>query len=66
MKVNLTNQEYKNLVNQFSYDLDIKPEIYRVLKFNHNIENIGISSSEEMNLVFNIQDEVLRMYKLKN
>ena len=32
MEIDLTNQEYKNLVMEFSFDSDIKPEIYRVFK----------------------------------
>tara|TARA_R110002050_G_scaffold96673_1_gene200980 strand:- start:2071 stop:2268 length:198 start_codon:yes stop_codon:yes gene_type:complete len=62
MKIKLTNQEYKNLVNEFSYDTDIKPEIYRILKYQHNIEQSGISDDDITDLVFSIQDEVYQMY----
>tara|TARA_R110000851_G_scaffold331052_1_gene504635 strand:+ start:217 stop:414 length:198 start_codon:yes stop_codon:yes gene_type:complete len=62
-KIELSKQEYQNLALEFSYDSDIKPEIYRILKSNYNIENIGISQDEEINLIFEIQDKVLEIYK---
>ena len=66
MTIELSKQEYNNLSLQFSYDTDIKPEIYRLLKYNYNIENIGISQDEEINLIFSIQDKVLEIYKKNN
>ena len=62
MKIKLTNQEYKNLVNEFSFDTDIKPEIYRILKYQHNIEHSNISDDDITDLVFSMQDEVYEMY----
>ena len=62
-KIELSKQEYQNLALEFSYYSDIKPEIYRILKSNYNIENIGISQDEEINLIFEIQDKVLEIYK---
>jgi hypothetical protein len=57
-RIELSKQEYQNLALEFGYDSDVKPEIYRILKSNYNIENIGISQDEEINLIFNIQDKV--------
>ena len=65
-KIELSKKEYKNLASEFSYDTDIKPEIYRILKYNYNIENIEISQDEEINLIFEIQDKVLEIYKKNN
>tara|TARA_R110000782_G_scaffold235422_1_gene321449 strand:- start:188 stop:394 length:207 start_codon:yes stop_codon:yes gene_type:complete len=68
MKIDLTNQEYKNLVMEFSFDSDIKPEIYRVLKYNHYVENLGINDNQMDDLVFKIQDKICDIYlnNLKN
>tara|TARA_R110000764_G_scaffold30119_1_gene70094 strand:+ start:93 stop:296 length:204 start_codon:yes stop_codon:yes gene_type:complete len=66
MIIELSKQEYKNLALQFSYDTDIKPGIYRLLKYSYNIENIGISQDQEINLIFSIQDKVLEIYKKNN
>ena len=65
-KIELSKQEYQNLALEFSYDTDIKPEIYRILKYNHNIENIDISQEEEINLIFKVQDKLLEIYKKNN
>ena len=62
---NLTSKEYKNLVNEFSFDTDIKPEIYRILKYDHYIEQSGMNDNEISDLVFEIQDKVYEMYKNK-
>ena len=63
--LNLTSKEYKNLVNEFSFDTDIKPEIYRILKYEHYIEQSGMNDNEISDLVFAIQDKVYEMYKNK-
>lgn len=63
--LNLTSKEYKNLVNEFSFDTDIKPEIYRILKYEHYIEQSGMNDNEISDLVFEIQDKVYEMYKNK-
>ena len=63
--LNLTSKEYKNLVNEFSFDADIKPEIYRILKYEHYIEQSGMNDNEISDLVFEIQDKVYEMYKNK-
>tara|TARA_R110000822_G_scaffold177266_1_gene317251 strand:- start:166 stop:375 length:210 start_codon:yes stop_codon:yes gene_type:complete len=65
-RIELSKQEYKNLALEFSYDSDIKPEIYRLLKYNYNIQNIGISQDQEIDLIFSIQDKVLEIYKKNN
>ena len=59
----LTIKDYENLVNQFSYDTDIKPEIYRILKYEYNIENLGINEDKICDMVFTIQDKVYNMYQ---
>ena len=59
---NLTTQDYKNLVNEFSYYNDIKPEIYRILKYEYNIEDYK-TDDEVSKLVFKIQDKICKMYK---
>ena len=68
MEIDLTNQEYKNLVMEFSFDSDIKPEIYRVLKYNYYVENLDINNDQMDNLVFKIQDKICDIYlnNLKN
>lgn len=66
MKIELSKQEYKNLALEFSYYSDIKPEIYRILKYKYNIENIDISLDEQSEIIFFIQDEVLELYKKLN
>ena len=65
MAIDLTNQEYKNLVSEFSFDTDIKPEIYRILKYEHYIEQSGMQDNEISDLVFGIQDKVYEMCKNK-
>jgi hypothetical protein len=62
----LTIKDYENLVNEFSYDTDIKPEIYRILKYEYNIEHLGISEDKISDMVFAIQDKVLNMYQNLN
>ena len=62
MEIDLTNQEYKNLVMEFSFDSDIKPEIYRVLKYNYYVENLDINNDQMDNLVFKIQDKICDIY----
>lgn len=59
----LTIKDYENLVNEFSYDTDIKPEIYRMLKYEYNIEHLGISEDKISDMVFTIQDKVYDMYQ---
>ena len=68
MEIDLTNQEYKNLVMEFSFDSDIKPEIYRVLKYNYYVEHLGINDDQMDDLVFKIQDKICDIYlnNLKN
>ena len=62
----ITIKDYENLVNEFSYDTDIKPEIYRILKYEYNIEHLGISEDKISDMVFAIQDKVLNMYQNLN
>ena len=64
-KITLTNQEYKNLVSEFSFDTDIKPEIYRILKYEYHIEQSSMQDNEISDLVFGIQDKVYEMCKNK-
>jgi hypothetical protein len=63
--ITLTNQEYKNLVSEFSFDTDIKPEIYRILKYEYHIEQSSMQDNEISDLVFGIQDKVCEMCKNK-
>tara|TARA_R110000850_G_scaffold239303_1_gene364135 strand:+ start:40 stop:240 length:201 start_codon:yes stop_codon:yes gene_type:complete len=62
-KIKLSKKEYTQLSNEFSYDCDIKPEIYRILKYEYHIEHSNLTEDEISDLVFTIQDEV---YNLAN
>tara|TARA_R110000796_G_scaffold85728_1_gene185874 strand:- start:10 stop:210 length:201 start_codon:yes stop_codon:yes gene_type:complete len=63
--ITLTNLQYKNLVSEFSFDTDIKPEIYRILKYEYHIEQSSMQDNEISDLVFGIQDKVCEMCKNK-